>query len=496
MATLVATTDPTTGTIRVDAEQTIARDTFTRVVVNSWGSADTGQAYTHFGAAAAFQVNGTTGQHIHTATNTGRTSVLDTNSTDQWIRMDVSVPALASGTALLAYAVGRFTDADNFYMARVGWTTGATITITLRKRVLAVETNLVSLTVPNLTHVAGTVYTVEFQVNCHDLKAKLWQTNLNNPPDWQVEASDFDLTSGDFAGARSVLDVGSTNVTPFTYSFDNLSVAIGQPIRIWRVTTDGVRTEMRGSPVNTLDMSASANTATATMWDNEAPFDTNVFYEMTSACDTDVLATSNTVNLSSGGDGWLRDPVDPTRNLRISMDGSFDDCVDQDVLVFSGLGSRVYENASGVFDHIDAARPITVSQTRKNYASVLSLTSFSLDDIDGVEDILADGRVLSLSLPMTYGWAHRTFGTDHITIFDVTQSLFGVDQGVTARAWEIPFRLSDPPVDTSAGGTGGNGIGGGDATYDALAASALGVTYANLTASGQTYLQVAQGVGY
>jgi hypothetical protein len=133
---------------------------------------------------------------------------------------------------------------------------------------------------------------------------------------------------------------------------------------------------------------------------------------------------------------------------------------------------------------------------RKNLGSTLVLTSYSLDDIDGIEDILADGRILSLSLPVGYGWAHRSFGTDYITIFDVNQALLGVDQQVTARVWGLPFRLSPEPVDTSEGGTGGNGIGGGSATYDALAASVIGTTYNSLTASGFTYSQIAQGTGY
>jgi hypothetical protein len=211
-----------------------------------------------------------------------------------------------------------------------------------------------------------------------------------------------------------------------------------------------------------------------------------------------VEATSNTVVLDSDDDGWLRDPVDPTRNVRIVMSSFFDECVDVDTVVFSGLAPRVYANAAGIFDIIDDRRPVTVSQTRKNYASGLTLTSYTLDDIDALEDLFDPNRVLVLSLPVSanYGWAHRSYGTDYITCFDVTQSVIGVDQGVTTRTWDIPFRLSYAPPDTSEGGTGGNGIGGAGATYDDLAASALGLTYNSLTASGETYLQVAQGVGY
>ena len=209
-----------------------------------------------------------------------------------------------------------------------------------------------------------------------------------------------------------------------------------------------------------------------------------------------VEATSNTVNLDSGDDGWLRDPVDPSRNLRIVMDDFFDECVDVDVIVFSGLGTRDYANASGIFDIVDDRRPVTVSQKRKNYGSVLTLTSYTLDDVDGLEDIFDPGRILILSLPIVYGFGHRSAGSDYITCYDIADAVIGVDQRVTTRVWTIPFRLSYEPADTSEGGQGGNGIGGFNATYDALAASALGLTYNSLTASGETYLQVAQGVGY
>lgn len=494
MATLVATTDPSTGTIRVDVEQTQVRDLFTRVAAASWGNATTGQAWTNAGGAAGdFSVNGTQGLHTFSTTNISRRSTVTLAGPDMGAQVQVTIAVAALSAPIQPTLMVRNTNSSNYYYAELSIAPAGDVTLNLRKMVLGVPTTIASV-VLNQVHVAGATWLIKAEACGSTIRAKAWRSTVSEPG-WLLTVSDFDLTTGNLAGPRSILATGNTNgATVFAY--DNFFAYISQPIRLYRVTPDGVRTEVRGSPGNTEDATAAAATAVATYWDGEAPFDVNVFYELTSACASTVLVTSNTVNLDSGGDGWLRDPVDPSRNFPIVMDAFFDECVDQDVIVFSGLDSREYENASGIFDHVDASRPVTVSMTRKNYASVLFLTSFSLDDIDTVEDILADGRILSLSLPMEYGWAHRSYGTDYITIFDVTQSLHGVDQRVTTRIWTIPFRLSNAPEDTSEGGTGGNGIGGGGATYDDLAASALGLTYNSLIASGETYLQVAQGVGY
>jgi hypothetical protein len=405
----------------------------------------------------------------------------------------VTVAVLALTQPIQVSAMARFVDTSNYYFAEVSIAPTNTVTLNLRKNVLGVLTTLSSVVLDQV-HAAGATWNVGIDVCGRTVRAKAWRSTVTEPG-WMLVAVDGDLTTGTAVGARSFLVTGNTNVNP-VMAYDNAFAYISQPVRLYRVTVDGVRTEVRGSPGFTENPTAAAATATAVFWDSEAPFDTDVFYELTSNCSTFAAVASNTVSLDSGGDGWLRDPVDPSRNLRIVMEDSFDECVDEDVIVFSGLSDRDYANASGIFDRVQAARPATVSMKRKNYGSVLTLTSFSLDDVDSLEDIFADGRILSLTLPMVYGWAHRSFGTDYITIFDVNQSLLGVDQRGSFRVWTVPFRLSPEPADTSGGGTGGNGVGGGDATYDVLAASVIGATYNSLTAAGFTYTQIAQGTGY
>lgn len=492
MASLTATTDPATGTIRVDVEQTTMRDLFTRVVANSWGNATTGQAWTSTGGVAAnFSVNGTQGLHAVTTVNASRRSVLDTGFPDMGGQFQVTIPVTATTNPIDSGLYLRHIDVSNNYYINISIAPSNTVTLSIRRNVLGVETTLTSVVLAQ-THAAGATWFVKGEICGSTVRGKAWRSTVTEPG-WVSTTTDSAVTTGNEIGARSFVGTGNPAIT-FTY--DNAFSYVSQPIRLYRVTPDGVRTEVRGSPGNTEDATAAAASATATYWDGEAPFDVDVYYEMTSACSATTVLTSNTVNLDSGGDGWLRDPTDPGLNLRIVMDDFFDECVDEDVIVFSGLDTREYENASGVFDRVNTARPNTVSMKRKNNGSTLYLTSFSLDDIDTLEDIFANGRVLLLTLPTVYGWAHRSFGTDYITCFDITQSLLGVDQRVSTRVWTIPYRLSTEPVDTSEGGTGGNGIGGGGATYDILAASVIGTTYNSLTAAGFTYTQIAQGVGY
>jgi hypothetical protein len=501
MATLVAAADAATGTVRIDIDQMLVRDLFTRVVANGWGNATTGQAYTTSGGAAGdYSVNGTQGIHSVGAVNSVRSTFLTASAGPDTIEtIQVTIAVLATGAAIQPSLMIRRTDASNYYFAELSLAPTTNVaTLKIRKVVLGVTSDVTTTAVTlGQVHAAGATWNISAGICGKTIMAKAWRSTVTEP-DWLLTAVDSDLTTGVQAGPRSLLATGNTNGLPVLFTYDNYAVGISQPIRLRRVDSAGNRVEVRGSPGSTTPIAADAtlNPGTATFYDGEVPFDEVTFYELTSNCSLVVEATSNNVTLLSNGDGWLRDPQDPSRNLLIDFSGDpFDYCDESNQIVFGGLGSRGYANASGIYDIIDSQRPSTVSMTRKRYGSTLILISKTLDDIDDIEAIIAPGRILLLSLPVEYGFGRPT-GTDYITIDDIPQDTIGVDQRLEARTWEFPFRLSHEPGDTHEGGTGGNGLGVPGATYADLAASALGVTYANLAASGETYLQVAQGVGY
>lgn len=496
MVAITATPDPVTGSTLVQVEQSLGRDLFTRVVAGGWGSLTTGQAWTTTGGAAGdYSVSGTVGVVSNATLNVARIVTYDTLFNDHDTAIDWNTPlTIPTGSDFAAAVMVRYTDTANYYFGHLSIAAGgASVTFRLRKRVLGVNSDISADYVLPVTHVGTNTYRIRVAVCGNQIKGKAWVSTVAEP-DWVLTATDSDLTTGTRSGTRSILGSAVSNPLPVAWSFDNMVTIIGQPVRVFR-NVNGEATEMRGSPLNTNKETAAAASATATLWDNEGPFNVSTTYSLRGACsDTDVV-TSAPVTLTSDF-GWLRDPVDPTRNIPISEYAVYDPCEDVDVVVFTGLGDPSYENSSGIYDLIDARRPTTISQTRKNYASSLTLTSFSTDDLIRLEDIYDPGRILVLSLPVEYGWAMRTSGTDYITIGDIEQAHIGRDQRVTVRQWSMPFRLSEAPPDPSDPGTGGNGIGGGGATYDDLAASALGLTYNSLTASALTYDQVAAGTGY
>jgi hypothetical protein len=222
-----------------------------------------------------------------------------------------------------------------------------------------------------------------------------------------------------------------------------------------------------------------------------------VYYELTSGCGSTAVVTSSSVTLDGQGGGWLRDPMIPANNIRIAFsDLQFNECDNTLRVELTDWEPRVYRNASGIFDIVNSQRPSTVSMRRKRYESSMTFVSKTLEDVDNLEEIITPGAILLLSLPAGYGFG-RPYGTDFITIADVAQEAVNTDNYLSPfRSWEIPFALSPAPADLDSGGTGGSGIGGGGATYADMTASAIGVTYATTTATGLTYQQLAQGVGY
>jgi hypothetical protein len=204
-----------------------AWDEYSRTASAGWGTAPSGQVWQHFGSSTAFTANGTTGQHVHSATNQGRISVVDVGSTDARVRVTSSVPAVAqpAGTSLSVYAIARFTDDANFYQARLAYIPDLNITCSIRRRAAAVDTTLASIVLPGITHVPGTRYVVELDVSGSQLRARGWREG-DTPPDWQVHATDTTLTAGTKAGIRTIIDAGSTNTMPFTYTLDDFLVSL------------------------------------------------------------------------------------------------------------------------------------------------------------------------------------------------------------------------------------------------------------------------------
>ena len=197
-----------------------ADDTFTRTVAaGSWGSADSGQAYTLNGTAGDFSVDGSSGLVIPTATGSNREAWINVGGPDQDVTVELEISDAAETNQLWGGVLARLTDANNYCRATMRYTSTSTVELRLDERVAGVETNLATVTLPLLSPSALTPRTIRLQVAGASIRAKLWDTDTTEPW-WQLSATTT-LTTGNNAGCFARDD---TTVASTTFTFDNLVV--------------------------------------------------------------------------------------------------------------------------------------------------------------------------------------------------------------------------------------------------------------------------------
>lgn len=216
---------------------------------------------------------------------------------------------------------------------------------------------------------------------------------------------------------------------------------IGDVWRLYRVVPSG-RALVRGFPVRD-------DAGYIVVYDTEAPAGVDVSYELEDESGTVVL-TSGEVVVTASAAGWLRDPINPERDIEFTEDcpGSIGwPCAVPTGIFFQGFGDAGYASATGVFDLDGGTLPITVAQPRRGETGVAYFVSLSLDDIVTMRTILADGTDLVLQLPTAVGWGLETSGLDYISVGEVTVSRVSVDMFVPYRIWALPYRITAGPVE-------------------------------------------------
>lgn len=419
-----------------------AYDLFSRVTVAGWGSAPSGQAWTTTGGAAGnFSTDGTAGNQQIDTINVFRHSTINIGQPDMVMQDTVRLSTGSiTGAAVTQWFTVRRTDDNNYYAAHLEFNTTDVVTLRLLKRVGGTLTFLDGSIDVATSFVGAEEFTVKVSIEGLDLKAKAWRPALGGEPaDWMLEASDSSLLTGNLAGLSARLETGNTNPI-VTFAHDNFFV---------------FRPGVEGQLV------------------------------------------SNTITLTASPDGWLKNPILPTVDIRIdNCEVHTPDCLNSNQLVFfQALDTEEYESATGVFPIVGSARPIIVAETRKDLTTTLMIVSRRLEDITAIRTLLSSGEVLTLSLPAIYGWGIETFGTDWVSVGTVTSARIATrDMRKPYRMWALPLVVVRPEVAYPSGQTGGNGIGVAGTTWGDLAAA--GLTWAALAATGNTWLDTAQGDNY
>jgi hypothetical protein len=223
-------------------------DAFGRTVSNSWGSADTGQAWAVSGNPSDFSVSSGAGRHLLSTVGASRWSTVPQGIPDWDVSVTVSTTALAVGASQFVAIGARFVDTQNTYLARLEFTTTATVALTIRKRVTGVETQLNGGTLGGLTHTAGGQFHLRFQGRATALRAKVW-TGSVEPPTWHAVAVDTSFTAAGQVGMRSILNTGNTNTSPSAV-YDDFSAALPQRMTVTRSTNGVIKAHSAGEAIS------------------------------------------------------------------------------------------------------------------------------------------------------------------------------------------------------------------------------------------------------
>jgi hypothetical protein len=373
-------------------------DTFTRDLIDDWGTTTSGAPYTESGGTVPgdYDVNGGMGRQTLTTVNTRRHAFAFTTVDNQNMYVDTSVPvANATGAGITMWALARLTDVNNWYTARLELSTAGILTLTLAKRVAGTVTDLTAALQVGDSHVANDLWRIRISVNGSLIQGKAWLVADPEPTAWQLSVTDTDLPTGTGVGMASRLETGSADA-PLVSSWDNLFV---------------------GDPCE--------------------------------PCEPVTASTIDTpVTMPSNGAFRLRDPVRPCNDLYVPMcfTSTPPDCLPTSGIFFASMETESYSANSILLNPTNARRPIAITRQRRDKASLLQLVTRTFTDRDNLLAINEPGSPLLLSGPPQYGIddAYMSIGT-----LTIERGLS--DHRFPVRINNLPFITVDRPVGPSQG---------------------------------------------
>ena len=212
-------------TVTAPALAVRASDDFARNVVNGWGSADAGGAWTLSGTASGFAVAAGVGT-VRVAAGSGPTAILrSVSSTDTDMAMTLSPDRLATGSGLYLSVVGRRVPTAGDYRAKLRLLADGSMSLLVQRVTTGfVETSLSSTVVPGLTYAAGTQLRVRLLVTGiapTTVRAKVWKVG-SPEPSWQVSGTDATAIFQGPGQLGLVTYLSSTATSAITVSVDAL----------------------------------------------------------------------------------------------------------------------------------------------------------------------------------------------------------------------------------------------------------------------------------
>jgi hypothetical protein len=252
----------------------IANDTFTRTVVNGWGTADQGGAYALAGTTGTLTADFDVAAGRGTMAVTARPrhqfaylSTLDVQDVDIAVTCTASAVDITGGIIELADVMVRGLGFDDFYYARVTVASDQTVGISIVEVADNLQTEMIpQLIVPGLTF-TGTVR-CRLRAEGRVLRTRVWNPAGAEPTEWHREVT-VDAARSGWVGTRVAVASGNTNALPIVFSHDDLVVTTVYPPDgpLWTTDSDDypLRLSVGGIPVTATACTGEASPQTFTV---------------------------------------------------------------------------------------------------------------------------------------------------------------------------------------------------------------------------------------
>jgi hypothetical protein len=173
----------------------LVKDSFSRTVTGSWGTADSGQAWSLTGAA--FNIDGGAATYTITPDNVALSSLAGDSAADVEGQFTVSVPNLPTGATFVVGAVTRHTGTTNNYQLRIEFRTDGKIGCKISRWFnSSLEELATNNPVDGLTFTPNQIFRVRFRNVGTKLKIKIWIDGQAEPATWTLETTDDAYTFG------------------------------------------------------------------------------------------------------------------------------------------------------------------------------------------------------------------------------------------------------------------------------------------------------------
>ncbi|MFI0236320.1 carbohydrate binding domain-containing protein [Streptomyces sp. NPDC016845] len=225
-----------------------ATDSFTRTVSGGWGTADTGQAWTlTTGAASERSVDGSRGMVTvpnATIANPRFQTLAGLTLDDCEIRVRISAAQVSTGAAMIPSILVRFVDAANFYRARLHFSLGGVMSVSITRDV----TQLGDAFLP-YTYAAGDSFEMRVRIDGQRIRMRVWPTTSTESSAWSYETTvtTSPITSG-LVGVTASGFAGNSNVNP-AIAFDNFEIVTPQTFTVTRSMNRVVKALPAGADV-------------------------------------------------------------------------------------------------------------------------------------------------------------------------------------------------------------------------------------------------------